>query len=47
MSLNPVGVEFDPDAWLARLRGGAPESELLVRKDHAPVSPIRGFVGAH
>ena len=45
MSLNPVGVEYDPDEWLARLRGGAPESDLLVRKVHEPVSPIRGFVG--
>ena len=45
MSVNPVGVEFDPETWLTRLRGGAPESELLVRKVHEPVSPIRGFVG--
>ncbi len=46
MSLNPVGVEYDPDEWLTRLRGGAPESELLVREVHEPVSPIRGFVVA-
>jgi catechol 2,3-dioxygenase-like lactoylglutathione lyase family enzyme len=26
--------------------GGAPESDLLVRKVHEPVSPIRGFAGA-
>jgi catechol-2,3-dioxygenase len=43
MALNPVGVEFDPDDWLARLRAGEPESDLLVRKAHEPVSPIRGF----
>lgn len=47
MALNPVGVEFDPDDWLARLRGGAPESDLRIRKVHEPVSPIRGFAGAH
>lgn len=41
-SINPVGVEYDPDEWLARLRAGAPESELLDRKSHEPVSPIRG-----
>ena len=38
---NPIGVEYDPDAWLARLRAGEPESELLVRKGHEPVSPVR------
>lgn len=43
MALNPVGVEFDPEDWLARLRGGASESDLLLRKSHQPVSPIRGF----
>jgi len=47
MGLNPVGVEFDPEDWLARLRGGAPDSDLLVRKIHEPISPIRGFAGAH
>jgi catechol 2,3-dioxygenase-like lactoylglutathione lyase family enzyme len=47
MALNPVGVEFDPDDWLARLRGGAPESDVLIRKVHEPISPIRGFAGAH
>ncbi|MBL8553304.1 MAG: VOC family protein [Phenylobacterium sp.] len=46
MNQNPVGVEFDPDAWLAQLRGGAPEAELLVRTVHEPISPIRGFAGA-
>jgi len=45
MALNPVGVEFDPDDWLARLRAGEPESDLLERKVHEPVSPIRGFAG--
>lgn len=39
---NPLGVEFDPDDWLARLRAGTPESEFLLRQVHEPVSPLRG-----
>jgi len=39
---NPIGVEYDPDDWLARLRAGTPPSEFLVRRIHEPVSPIRG-----
>jgi len=46
MGLNPVGVEFDPEDWLARLRAGAAESDLLVRKVHQPISPIRGFAAS-
>ncbi len=42
MAENPIGVEFDADEWLARLRSGVSEAELLVRKVHQPVSPIRG-----
>jgi catechol-2,3-dioxygenase len=41
---NPVGVEFDPEEWLARLRAGTPESDLLVRQVHEPVSPVRGAI---
>lgn len=41
---NPIGVEYDPDDLLAKLRDGVPESELLLRKAEAPVSPIRGFL---
>jgi catechol-2,3-dioxygenase len=41
---NPIGVEFDPDGWLARLRGGTPPSELLLRRTDEPVSPVRGFM---
>ena len=41
-SANPIGVEYDPEEWLARLRAGAEELELLERKVHEPVSPIRG-----
>ncbi len=39
---NPVGVEYDPDDWLAQLRAGASEAELLRINLAAPVSPIRG-----
>ena len=42
VELNPIGVEFDPDAWLARLRGSTPAAALLQRQVHEPVSPIRG-----
>jgi catechol-2,3-dioxygenase len=43
---NPIGVEFDADAWLARLRAGAPASAFLQRESDLPVSPIRGsFAG--
>lgn len=41
---NPLGVEFDPDEWLSRLRAGAPESEFLLRRIHEPVSPLRGEI---
>jgi catechol-2,3-dioxygenase len=43
---NPVGVEYDPEDWLARVRAGASLSEFLVRQVHEPVSPIRGALGA-
>lgn len=39
---NPIGVEYDPEDWLARLRAGASQTEFLVRRAHEPVSPIRG-----
>ena len=39
---NPIGVEFDPEAWLGQLRAGTPESEFLLRRIHEPESPIRG-----
>jgi len=38
---NPLGVEFDPADWLARLRAGAPESDFLIRKTHQPVAELR------
>ena len=39
---NPIGVEFDPEEWLARLRGGDDELNFLIRQSHEPISPIRG-----
>ena len=39
---NPVGVEYEPEDWLARMREGAPVSEFLVRGADEPISPIRG-----
>ena len=42
---NPIGVEYDPDDWLARLRAGTAPSEFLMRQTHEPVSPIRGSFG--
>ena len=42
---NPVGVEYDPEDWLARMRDGTPDSEFLVRRSDEPISPIRGALG--
>jgi catechol-2,3-dioxygenase len=39
---NPVGTEYDPADWLARLRAGMSERDLLDIDPSAPVSPIRG-----
>jgi catechol-2,3-dioxygenase len=39
---NPIGVEYDPEAWLAKVRAGTPASAFLQRPTHEPVSPIRG-----
>ncbi|MEP6789670.1 MAG: VOC family protein [Acidobacteriota bacterium] len=41
---NPVGVEYDPDEWLSRIRGGVPESDFWVRESDEPVSPVRGAI---
>jgi len=40
--VNPIGVEYDPEAWLAEIRDGAPVSEFLTRETDLPVSPVRG-----
>jgi hypothetical protein len=42
---NPIGVEYDPDEWLAQKTSGVPPSRLPVRTSHEPVSPIRGALG--
>lgn len=42
---NPVGVEYDPEDWLAQKRAGTPLSSFLIREKHEPVSPIRGALG--
>jgi len=42
---NPIGVEYDPENWLAEKRDGVPLSSFLVRSEHEPVSPIRGTLG--
>ena len=39
---NPIGVEYDPEEWLARLRAGELAQSFLLRKIHQPVSPVRG-----
>lgn len=44
-SANPVGVEYDPEAWLAAIRAGTPVSSFLTRTVHEPASPIRGALG--
>ena len=41
---NPIGVTYDPDALLARLRAGEPEQALLPRTVHQPVADLRGSV---
>jgi catechol-2,3-dioxygenase len=41
---NPIGVEYDPEEWLARIKAGATFTEFLTRHVHLPVSPIRGAV---
>lgn len=43
---NPVGVEFDPEEWLATVRDGGSLDDFRERKVHEPVSPIRGAVSA-
>jgi len=42
---NPVGVEYDPEDWLVRMRAGTPVSDFLMRQIHEPASPIRGALG--
>lgn len=42
---NPVGVEYDPEDWLARRRSGLPVSQIAAFDRQAPASPIRGTLG--
>ena len=42
---NPVGVEYDPEDWLAQVRAGKSFSDFLAREADEPVSPIRGVLG--
>ena len=45
-SANPIGVEYDPEEWVARRRGGAPVAAFLARQGDLPVSPVRGALTA-
>ena len=42
MAENPVGVEYDPEDWLTKLRNGIPETEFLKFDAQGETSPIRG-----
>jgi hypothetical protein len=42
VAANPIGVEYDPEIWLAQKKAGVSMSDHLRRKVHEPVSPIRG-----
>lgn len=44
MDANPVGVEFDPEEWLAAVRDGGSLDDFRVRTVHEPASPIRGAI---
>lgn len=39
---NPIGVDFDPDVLLHKLRAGTPENEL-VKQGAAPVPPDKAY----
>ena len=45
-SANPIGVEYDPEDWLARLRAGVPVADFLKRQVHEPMSQIRGSISS-
>jgi catechol-2,3-dioxygenase len=42
---NPIGVEFDPELWLAQKSEGVSLASHVGRTIHEPVSPIRGAMG--
>lgn len=37
---DPVGVVFDPEEMMARLRSGVPEAELMLRPDALPAGAL-------
>ena len=39
-AINPIGVEFDPNDWLRRLRSVEAPGHLLERAVHLRVSPV-------
>jgi catechol-2,3-dioxygenase len=39
---NPIGVEYDPEEWLARRRADEPLENFLFRTTDEPISPVRG-----
>jgi len=39
---NAIGVEYDPDDVLQKIRSGTPGEAFQQRKSDLPVSPIRG-----
>ncbi|HKY89571.1 MAG TPA: VOC family protein [Nevskiaceae bacterium] len=39
---NPLGIDYDPQVLLDKLRAGVPEAELL-RQDAAPVPPEKAY----
>jgi len=41
---NPVGVEFDPEDWLAAVELGGSLDDFRQRQSDEPVSPIRGAI---
>jgi len=43
---NPIGVEYDPEEILAKMRSGTPGSAFLRRQADLPVSPIRDGITA-
>lgn len=46
VAANPIGVEYDPEDWLAHMRSGKPITDFLVREVHEPISPIRGALSS-
>jgi catechol 2,3-dioxygenase-like lactoylglutathione lyase family enzyme len=39
---NPIGVEYNPDAWIAEIEAGAAVESFMARKGDLPISPPRG-----